>query len=239
MYRTSAERALVQIVSTARRRLSTWRRRGARALCDSTRRAAAVMPNSPPPSAPAGRWTVDAASLEAFQRSLAAPPDPPEWFALRRAAERLALTPGVDTLVTLNANTIKELPHQIDVALRVLRQMGGRALLADEVGLGKTIEAGIILKELAVRGLARRVLILTPAALVDQWQGELESKFFEAFETPREPDDWHRATRAIVSYDRAVQKKHQAAILEDQWDLVIADEAHKAKNHTAARHKLL
>src|SRR5215208_3462935 len=148
-----------------------------------------------------GRWIVDAASLDAFQRSLAGPPDPPEWFALRRAAENLARLPGFDTLITLDANTIKELPHQIDVALRVLRQMGGRALLADEVGLGKTIEAGIILKELVVRGLARRILILTPAALVDQWQGELESKFFEDFETPTDADEWRSVTRGIASYD--------------------------------------
>ena len=202
------------------------------------------MPDTPRPTAAAptpGRWTVDAASLEAFQRSLAAPPadESPEWFALRRAAERLALTPGFDTLVTLNANTIKELPHQLDVALRVLRQMGGRALLADEVGLGKTIEAGIILKELAVRGLARRVLILSPAALVDQWQGELESKFLERFDTPQEPDDWHRTARGIASYERAVSKRHAAAILHDPWDLVIVDEAHKVKNHATARYKFL
>jgi SNF2 family DNA or RNA helicase len=193
----------------------------------------------PSASATTDRWTVDPASLERFERALALPPDDGEWFALRRAAEQLALTPGFDTLITLNANTIVELPHQIDVVLRVLRQMGGRALLADEVGLGKTIEAGIILKELAVRGLARRVLILTPAALVDQWQGELETKFFESFETPREPDDWHHTMRGIASYDRAVSKKHAAAILHYTWDLVIVDEAHKVKSHTAARHKLL
>src|SRR5918996_4327271 len=120
-------------------------------------------------------WSVDEDSLARFSTALAKPADGKDWFELRRAAERLALRPGFDSLITLNANTIKELPHQIDVALRVLRQMGGRALLADEVGLGKTIEAGIILKELAVRGLAKRILILTPAALVDQWQGELES----------------------------------------------------------------
>src|SRR3712207_1659481 len=137
----------------------------------TTPRVPTVRPTASPV---AGRWSVDPGSLAAFESSLSAPPDPGEWFALRRAAERVALTPGFDSLITLNANTIKELPHQIDVALRVLRQLGGRALLADEVGLGKTIEAGIVLKELAVRGLARRVLILTPAALVGQWQGELE-----------------------------------------------------------------
>src|SRR5207249_629196 len=82
---------------------------------------------------------------------------------LRREAERIALVPGFERLITLDANAIKALPHQIDVAQRVLRHMSGRAILADEVGLGKTIKASIIYKELAIRGLARRVLILTPA----------------------------------------------------------------------------
>lgn len=202
------------------------------------------MPNPPrqtrtSAATPAARWTIDEASLASFQRALSEPADAGNWFAVRRAAERLALAPGFDRLITLNANTIKELPHQIDVAQRVLQQMGGRALLADEVGLGKTIEAGIILKELAVRGLARRVLILTPAALVDQWQGELESKFFEEFETPRDADEWHRTTRGIISYDRAVRDRHAEAIQHYLWDLVIVDEAHKAKNHNAARYKFL
>lgn len=185
------------------------------------------------------RWSVDEDSLKRFSKALEKPSDSHEWFSLRSAAERLSLLPGLDSLITLNANTIKELPHQIDVALRVLQQMGGRALLADEVGLGKTIEAGIILKELAVRGLARRILILTPAALVDQWQGELESKFFEEFETPQDPDDWRKMPRAIASYNRAVQRKHQEAILQHNWDLVILDEAHKIKNEKGAAYKMV
>jgi SNF2 family DNA or RNA helicase len=161
-----------------------------------------------------------------------------EWFHLRRDFEALALNPGFDRLITLDYNTIKELPHQLDVALRVLRRpMGGRAILADEVGLGKTIEAGIIMKELAVRGMARRVLILAPAPLVEQWQDELETKFFEKFATPAEPEDWRHATRAIASYQRAVG--HAPEILAHRWDLVIVDEAHNVKNHTTAVHQLL
>ncbi len=167
------------------------------------------------------------------------PPSSAEWFRLRRDAESLALLPGFESLIALDHNRIEELPHQIDVAMRVLRQMGGRALLADEVGLGKTIEAGLVLKELAVRGLARRILILTPAALVDQWRGELESKFFEEFDTPRDPDDWRRASRAIASYNSAVQKRQQEAILAEPWDLVILDEAHKIKNEKAATYKFI
>jgi SNF2 family DNA or RNA helicase len=184
-------------------------------------------------------WSVDEHSLAGFVRALAHPPGVPEWFRLRREAESLALLPGFDTLIALDHNRIEELPHQIDVAMRVLRQMGGRALLADEVGLGKTIEAGLILKELAVRGLARRILVLTPAALVDQWCGELQSKFFEDFETPKDPDDWRRSHRAIASYNLAVRPKQQEAILAEPWDLVILDEAHKVKNEKAATYKFI
>lgn len=184
-------------------------------------------------------WTVDERSLAQFTRQLEQSPSSLEWAELRREAERIALAPGFDRLITLDANTIKELPHQIEVARSVLRHMGGRAILADEVGLGKTIEAGIILKELTVRGLARRVLILTPASLVIQWQGELESKFFERFDTPTEPEDWRRVSKAIISYDRAISARHAKSILRQRWDLVIIDEAHKVKNHAAARYKFL
>ena len=161
-----------------------------------------------------------------------------DWFQLRRDFEALALNPGFDRLITLDANTIRELPHQVDVALRVLRRpMGGRAILADEVGLGKTIEAGIIMKELGVRGMARRVLILAPASLVEQWQAELETKFFEKFDTPTEAEDWQRTNKAIASYQGAVA--HAPEILKSRWDLVIVDEAHNVKNHTTAVHQLL
>ncbi len=191
------------------------------------------------PAGATALWTVDEGSLQDFVRAVAQAPASPEWFRLRRSAEALALLPGFETLIALDHNRIEELPHQIDVAMRVLRQMGGRAMLADEVGLGKTIEAGLILKELAVRGLARRILILTPAALVDQWRGELESKFFEEFDTPRDPDDWRHAHRAIASYNLAVRQRQQDAILAEPWDLVILDEAHKVKNEKGAAYKFI
>ena len=203
--------------------------------------AAATDPSSTTgPVTSAALWSVDEQSLAAFTEALAADAASPEWFALRREAERIALVPGFDRLITLDANTIKELPHQIDVAQRVLRRpMSGRAILADEVGLGKTIEAGIILKELTVRGLARRVLILTPAALVEQWRGELESKFFERFDVPEKPRDWRDIVRAVVSYDRAISPRHAREVLKHRWDLVIVDEAHKAKNARARRYTFL
>src|SRR5438874_5917890 len=198
-----------------------------------------VLPLPAPPAEDV--WSVDEHSLEAFAKRLQAPPTDRAWHELRREAERIALVPGFERLITLDANAIKALPHQIDVAQRVLRHMGGRAILADEVGLGKTIEASIIYKELAIRGLARRVLILTPASLVGQWQGELEEKFFERFETPTDPDDWQRVaiTRAIVSHDRARSRRHAEEILRHRWDLVIVDEAHKVKSERSATYRFI
>src|SRR2546425_5190775 len=186
-------------------------------------------------------WSVDDRSLDLFARQLDAPPPPAPraWYELRREAEHVALVPGFDRLITLGGHAIKELPHQIDVAQRVLRQMGGRAILADEVGLGKTIEASIIYRELAIRGLARRTLILTPASLVGQWQGELEEEFFQRFETPTDPDDWHTVTKAIVSHDRARSRRHAEEILRHHWDLVIVDEAHKIKSHRGATYQFI
>jgi len=194
-----------------------------------------TLPNPLPDDA----WAVDERSLKLFVDALQQPPAERAWYDLRREAERIALVPGFDRLVTLDANAIKELPHQIDVAQRVLRDMGGRAILADEVGLGKTIEASIIYKELAIRGLARRALILTPASLVGQWQGELEEKFFERFETPTDPDDWQRVTKAIISHDRARSRRHAEEILRHRWDLVIVDEAHKVKSHRGATYQFI
>src|SRR5229473_2612263 len=193
----------------------------------------------PDPAVPV--WSVDERSLDVFTRQLDGPPPPAPraWYELRREAEHLALVPGFDRLITLGGHAIKELPHQIDVAQRVLRQMGGRAILADEVGLGKTIEASIIYKELAIRGLARRALILTPASLVGQWQGELEEKFFERFDTPTDPDDWPRVTKAIVSHDRARSRRHAEEILRHRWDLVIVDEAHKVKSQRGATYQFI
>ena len=188
---------------------------------------------------PDDSWAVDERSLNLFVDALKQPPAERAWYELRREAERIALVPGFDRLITLDANAIKELPHQIDVAQRVLRDMGGRAILADEVGLGKTIEASIIYKELAIRGLARRALILTPASLVGQWQGELEEKFFERFETPTDPDDWQRVTKAIISHDRARSRRHAEEILRHRWDLVIVDEAHKVKSHRGATYQFI
>ncbi|MGO8671921.1 MAG: SNF2-related protein, partial [Capsulimonadaceae bacterium] len=97
---------------------------------------------------------------------------------LNRSAQHLSLIGGFEELMCLPLlHGIEHFPFQINTALQVLRRMRGRALLCDEVGLGKTIEAGMILKEYTLRGLARRILILTPPSLVSQWQEQMNDKF--------------------------------------------------------------
>lgn len=107
------------------------------------------------------------------------------------------------------------------------------ALLADEVGLGKTIEAGIIIKELLCRDLVKKILILVPASLTTQWQDELKLKFNEVFIRSDEfktNDFWSRENKIIASIDTAKQPKNASIIKEIDWDLIVIDEAHKLKN---------
>src|SRR3954468_13427506 len=101
----------------------------------------------------------------------------PARSALVDEAVAVLRRPGFDTLLSLPQLTFEPFDYQRDTASTVLRRMRGRAILADEVGLGKTIEAGLILSELRLRGLADRALVLTPAGLVEQWRDELERKF--------------------------------------------------------------
>ncbi|MGM0472010.1 MAG: DEAD/DEAH box helicase [Bacillota bacterium] len=121
-------------------------------------------------------------------------------------------------------------PHQIKTAKRVINQLQGRALLADEVGLGKTIEAGLILKEYILRGAVESTLILTPAALGYQWWKELTTKFQIDLFNNRKGRGWHYFNHQIASLDLAKRDRHAAEIYKRDFDLVIVDEAHKLKN---------
>ncbi|HID08191.1 MAG TPA: DEAD/DEAH box helicase [Armatimonadetes bacterium] len=128
-------------------------------------------------------------------------------------------------------------PHQVETALTVLNRMRGCALLADEVGLGKTIEAGLIMKELLVRGLIRTVLILVPASLTLQWREEMREKFGEEFIIARKASDWSSHNRIIGSLDLAKREPHASAILQRDYDMLIIDEAHKLKNRATLVHR--
>jgi hypothetical protein len=106
------------------------------------------------------------------------------WWELRERFTHLSFAQGFDELLCLPHLTgVEPLWHQIETVRKVLKQFRGRVLLADEVGLGKTIEAGMVLKEYALRGMAERVLVLSPASLVGQWREELETKFSLPFAT--------------------------------------------------------
>jgi len=124
---------------------------------------------------------------------------------------------------------LSPLPHQLDTAHKVLFEMSGRAILADEVGLGKTIEAGLILKEYIVRGLVSKVLILVPASLVLQWVRELNSKFGISAIAQKKAYSWGNDI-VVASMDTAKRDPHKEALLNNEYDMLIIDEAHKLKN---------
>lgn len=122
------------------------------------------------------------------------------------------------------------LTHQLACAQQVVEEMNGRAILADEVGLGKTIEAGLILKEYMLRGLVKKALILVPASLVNQWGQELAQKFYIPAVTARKKPLWDQQDIMITSIDTAKRDPHRDKILSQDYDFVLVDEAHKLKN---------
>jgi superfamily II DNA or RNA helicase len=144
-----------------------------------------------------------------------------------------------DDLLCLPQCKIEQLDFQVRSALRVIGVMRGRALLSDEVGLGKTVEAGLVLKEYLTRGMVRRFLILTMPSLVDQWQEELESKFGIQVRTTNE-DGWRNdaigfwAHHAIVaSLHTFKQDRNRALAAAQSWDMLIVDEAHHLRNQNS------
>ena len=156
--------------------------------------------------------------------------DAKEWFDLKTEAERLSLTDGFDRLLSLEAPKLHLYEHQRRAVLQVLGVLRGRAILADEVGLGKTIEAGVILKEYMLRGLVRRALILVPASLVHQWRAELREKLGLSFRIGRTGKDFVQGERLLASLDTAKGPRCAEAVLARPWDMVIVDEAHRLKN---------
>ncbi|MGM0370115.1 MAG: DEAD/DEAH box helicase [Bacillota bacterium] len=131
------------------------------------------------------------------------------------------------------------LPHQSQTVSKVINQMDGRALLADEVGLGKTIEAGLILKEYLLREVVETCLILTPASLGFQWWRELNNKFKIDLYNNRNGTGWHYFNIIIASLDKAKRNPHRQEIYERGFDLVIVDEAHRLKNRETMNWKFV
>jgi hypothetical protein len=140
------------------------------------------------------------------------------WWRLRERFAHLGLAQGFDELLCLpHLVGVEPLTHQIESVRKVLKQFHGRVLLADEVGLGKTIEAGMVLKEYLLRGMVERVLVLAPAALVGQWREELETKFGLSCATTQEdslrddPDGFWNQKRIIASIALARRRSTRSA----------------------------
>lgn len=155
-----------------------------------------------------------------------------DLYHLAYETEKSLLVPTFDGLqAPKHLSHFTPLPHQLEVAQNVIEQMNGKAILADEVGLGKTIEAGLILKEYMVRGLVKKVLILVPASLVSQWAYELNTKFFIPAVAQKKSYSWEQADVIVSSIDTAKRSPHRDIVLNLEYDLIIIDEAHKLKNN--------
>ena len=171
----------------------------------------------------------------------------PERYRLQLNAEHLALIAGFDELVGLDGLRCQPFDYQIRAAQTALRRFRGRGLLCDEVGLGKTIEAGLVLQEYLTRRMVSRVLILTPPALVEQWREELAVKFnLPDFVTSADaefrahgPAAWAHFPRVIASLATARRPEHRAQLEAVRFDLIIVDEAHHLKNRASVSWKLV
>ena len=170
------------------------------------------------------------------------------WRAYRTKLElyRLALLREYDELLCLE--TLQGVDHywyQIETVKKVLKYFRGRVLLADEVGLGKTIEAGMLIKEYRLRGLIKKVLILTPPALVSQWQSEMQEKFDLTFMTTdqvdakKAPRFWEEQNWIVASIHTAKSRLNFDRVTGVKFDLVVVDEAHHLRNPATLSWKLV
>jgi len=165
-----------------------------------------------------------------------------DWtlYQLAYEAEQSRLVSTFDELRCLtHIPHFQPLPHQVETARKVLNEMRGRAILADEVGLGKTIEAGLILKEYIVRGLVRKALILVPASLVLQWVRELNQKFGISAVAQKKQYMWEQYDIVVASMDTAKRDPHRGIVLNIEYDMLIVDEAHKLKNRKTTNYQFV
>jgi len=164
-----------------------------------------------------------------------------DWtmYQLAVEAEQSKLIGSFDDLQCMRSlPELEPMPHQITTARKVLHEMSGRAILADEVGLGKTIEAGLILKEYMVRGLVRKALILVPASLVLQWVRELNQKLGIAAVAQKKEHTWQYDV-VVASIDTAKRDPHRNILLGQDYDMLIIDEAHKLKNKKTTNYQFV
>ena len=167
----------------------------------------------------------------------------PLKFRLGIEALRLGLAYEYDPFFALSVARVDPLPHQLEAVYDYFMKLPRiRFLLADDPGAGKTIMAGLLIKELKLRGLVKRVLIITPAALSFQWQREMKDKFRETFDVVR--GDVLRAnygSNPFQDKDQVVTSiswvsvvdAAKSSLLRSNWDLIIVDEAHKLSAYSS------
>ena len=157
--------------------------------------------------------------------------DSAERFRLKGLAH--ALDSWNQVTGALDRLDVDPLPHQIDLVHRIMNSDHSNWLIADDVGLGKTIEVGLLLAAKKRRRQARRVLVVCPAGVVRQWQDEMRYKFNEDFRiygldfNINQPSHWGTYDKVIVSIDRAKSDSHSPVFSDSgEWDVIVFDEAH-------------
>jgi SNF2 family DNA or RNA helicase len=185
--------------------------------------------------------------LSPVEKAIAGEFDDPEHFNLMVEANRLSCMYLYDPILSLSTTKITVYPHQVEAVYRMLDSFWPRYLLADDAGLGKTIMAGMLIKELELRKRIGRVLIVVPAALTYQWRRELSDRFDERFavmdssrlkalfdENPEE-NPWATYDRVITSLDFVKRENIRDEVALAGWDLTIIDEAHKLAAHQSGK----
>jgi superfamily II DNA or RNA helicase len=186
----------------------------------------------------------EARALAGLERKQAttAPVADAEKMRLLVESARIRLAYAYDRQFAVSLSGIRTLPHQVEaVYQRMLPQPRLRFLLADDPGAGKTIMAGLLVKELKLREAVERVLILCPAPLTIQWQDEMLRWFGESFDIIFAAVDqqqlvnpWQRSSQVIASIDYAKQPDVRERVWHQRWDIVIVDEAHKCSARTTS-----
>ena len=184
--------------------------------------------------------TEEAATIFGSDEKVAVRPVDAEKLRLLVESTRIRLAYAHDRQFAVSLSGIRTLPHQIEaVYMKILPQPRLRFLLADDPGAGKTIMAGLLIKELKLREAIDRCLILVPAPLTIQWQDELLRFFNEPFQIIHSANDrqqflnlWDRESQIISSIDYAKQDSVRERVRQQRWDLIIIDEAHKCSAYT-------
>lgn len=175
----------------------------------------------------------------------------PDDFKLAAEATRIKLAHLFDPMMAIHTSNVDPLPHQIAAVYEaMLPKQPLRFVLADDPGAGKTIMAGLLIRELMLRGDLQRCLIISPGSLVEQWQGELSDKFGLPFEiltnamveSTQTGNPFRERDLLIARLDQLSRKEEWQEKLKAEgavWDLVIVDEAHKLAAHYGTKSELV